>query len=149
MPLPFDLYPHKGRQLIERSWRGSNARHDYGLVFMKVTGQTRCAYCEVSLIGSYEAWLSLVLDHVVPSSVCIAAKVPDEWCGNFSNAVLACAACNGFCNRYKPSDATLTSGTLEAFYDLRDRIFVERKKLITRRRAEERQFFEKRHWESP
>jgi hypothetical protein len=90
----------------------------------------------------------MVLDHVVPASVCQTIKIPNEWCGDFSNTVLACAACNGFCNRYGIPAGTVPPATLEAFYNFRDRIFAERKKKIAEKREEERQFFSDKPWES-
>jgi hypothetical protein len=70
-----------------------------------------------------------------------------KWCEDFSNTVLACAACNGFCNRYSPSAGIVPPDTLEAFYDLRDRIFSERKIRIAERREVEHRFFSDKRWE--
>ena len=75
--LPFDLYPAGGRQLLGMS-KGANARHEYGLKFMQLTRQTHCAYCDTGLTASYEMWLRLVLDHVIPASLCKSTHIPDE-----------------------------------------------------------------------
>lgn len=144
--LPFDLYPGVGRQLLGAP-KGANARHEYGPKLMRLTGQKRCAYCNSDLTATYQMWLTLVVDHVVPIKLCKSAHIPEEWCWDYSNAVLACAACNGFCNRYSPT--FVPPDTLQDFYDLRDRIFDERKKLIAARHEEERRFFNGRSWEAP
>ena len=144
---PFDLYPDRGRRLLGVV-TGSNARHEYGLKLMVQTGQRDCAYCGTNLTASYEIWLTLVLDHAVPLSVCKRAHIPNEWCWDYSNTVLACAACNGFCNRYSPGFDIIKPVTLEAFYDIRDKIFDERRSLIRARHAQERAFFEEKLWEA-
>jgi hypothetical protein len=91
----------------------------------------------------------MVVDHVIPISVFKPAHIREDWCWDYSNLVLACAACNGFCNRYSPSFSIVPPVTLDAFYNLRDRIFDERKRRIARRHEEERQFFNGRPWERP
>ena len=144
--LPFDSYPGRGRELLG-IMRGSNARREYGPELMRRTGQRRCAYCDTDLTATYPLWLTLVVDHVVPISICQAINIPSDWCWDHSNTVLACGACNGFCNRYRPTFGIVPPPTLEAFYDLRDRIFGERKALISARHEEERKFFDKRSWE--
>jgi hypothetical protein len=144
--LPFDSYPDKGRKLLGLV-KGSNCRQEYGSEFMKRTGQRKCVYCGADLTKTYESWLTIVLDHVVPASVCISALISKEWCEDMSNRALACATCNGFCNHYKPTENIILPLTLEAFYDLRDRIFAERSKLIAERRKDERLFFDQRPWD--
>lgn len=143
---PFTEYPNGGRSLLGRAG-GDTARRGYGLKFMQKTGQTKCAYCGADLVGTYEGWLQLALDHVVPESVCKSFELPDEWTHDCSNKVLACAACNGFHNRYRqPLDAACPQ-TLDEFFDLRDRIFAERKALIAKRHEDERAFYSHRPWE--
>lgn len=140
-PLPFESYPQHGRSLLGQV-RGDNCRHGYGLRHMKLTGQTRCAYCGMDLMGVYENWLNMALDHVVPYNVCQMWNVPREWSEDYSNRVLSCTTCNTFGNRYVPKDFQLPT-TLEEFYRLRDAIFVERQRLIRKRHQQERAFFEK------
>jgi hypothetical protein len=144
--LPFEKYPGGGRVLLGRV-SGANCRHEYGLEFMRRTGQTRCAYCGVDFTESYETWLTMALDHIVPVSVCKSMDVPEDWREDSSNKVLACAACNGFRNRYSPSVDAILPTTLEAFYVLRDHVFTERRKLILDSHKTERAFFEAKHWE--
>jgi hypothetical protein len=147
---PFDSYPDGGRKPLGQA-KGSNCRRGYGLQFMVKTGQTNCAYCGSDLTASYEAWLTMALDHVVPAGVCLSMGISSELSEDFSNTVLACAACNGFCNRYRPGGDfnidPLTIEKAETFYDLRDRIFAERKQRIALRHESERLFFAERRWE--
>lgn len=145
--LPFADYPHQGRELLGRV-SGDNCRSGYGLNFQRLTGQDHCAYCGISMVGSYENWLTMTLDHVIPDSVCKSLDLPEEWNQDYSNRVLCCTACNTFGNRYKP-DIVNVPKTLDEFYDLRDRVFTERKFLISERHKIERLFFETKPWVSP
>jgi hypothetical protein len=131
----------RGRELLG-IMRGATCRRDYGAEFMKITGQRVCAYCGLDLVFRFDSWLTMVLDHVVPVSVCKAMQVPNKWRHDYSNAVLSCSACNGFCNRYSPTMDGRTCSTLEQFYDLRDEIFPIRKQLIEVRRMAEFGYFE-------
>jgi 5-methylcytosine-specific restriction endonuclease McrA len=142
--LPFESYPSRGRVLLGQV-RGSNCRHGYGLEFMRLTGQTRCAYCGLNLADVYENWLNMALDHVIPYSACQLWKVPAEWCEDYSNRVLSCMTCNTFGNRYSPRNLSRPS-TLDEFYNLRDVIFSERKGLILERHRQERAFFATKPW---
>ena len=143
---PFDQYPGGGRTLFGPV-RGAICRRGYGLDFMRRTGQTACAYCGLDFSSSYEAWLTMALDHVVPASVCNNNGFPSGWSEDGSNRVLACAACNGFRNRYRPLEASCPT-SLERFFDLRDQIFEERLRLIAESHALDRAFFESRPWET-
>lgn len=142
--LPFVDYPNQHRTLTGPV-SGANCRHEYGLKFMQKTRQTKCAYCGLDIAGVYENWLNMALDHVVPVGVCQELKIPVEWRDDHSNRVLSCAACNGFENRYSPKNAAFPI-TLEEFYVLRDAIFVERKKLILEKHAQERAFYQQKLW---
>ncbi len=142
--LPFTNYPYQGRRRLGKV-SGSNCRHEYGLRFQQRTGQTHCAYCGLNLVESYENWLTMALDHVVPDSVCRKWGVPNDWKDDYSNRVLCCTACNTFGNRYTPGIEAHPT-TLEEFYDLRDKIFAERKAMILERHGQERTFFEQKQW---
>jgi hypothetical protein len=144
--MPFDAYPAKGKVLLARV-TGSNCRHGYGKKFMQVTGQTTCAYCGLDLVASFEAFLQMALDHVVPKSVCKSLTLPDKWAEDCINKVLACLACNGFDNRFTLQEFCACPPTLEAFCELRDRIFAERKARIAACREKEKEFFNRRLWE--
>lgn len=139
--LPFENYPQHGRKLLGLV-AGDNCRHGYGLTYIQKTKQTYCAYCGLDLLGVYENWLNMALDHVVPYSVCQILNVPKEWREDYSNRVLSCTTCNTFGNRYVPKDL-LPPTTLEEYYNLRDAIFLERRRLILERHQQERAFFEK------
>ena len=143
--LPFESYPERGRALLG-AIRGSNCRKGYGLKLMKITGQTCCAYCGMSLVEPYTNWLQMAVDHVVPQSVGRGFALSAEWIHDASNCDLSCAACNGFGNRYRPPEATLCPTTLEEFWQLRDRIFTERWAIIRDKHAEERRFFDSTPW---
>ncbi|MGD1062126.1 MAG: HNH endonuclease signature motif containing protein [Terracidiphilus sp.] len=143
-PLPFANYPKDEAKLRKSIWIGSNCRHEYGLKFIQVTRQNCCAYCRTPIATDYNAWLTMVIDHAVPVSVCKNLKIPPEFCRSLANMVLACAACNGFDNRYKPSFEP-RDATFQEFLAFRDRVFIERLERIRERRKKEREdFFEKK-----
>jgi hypothetical protein len=144
--LPFDSYPDGGTRPLGRV-RGANCRHEYGLKFMQLTRQTQCAYCSADFAKDFDAWLTMALDHVVPRSVCIALGVQEDWREDCANIVLACAACNSFCNRYKPKNVNSAPPTWEAFLRLRDDIFRQRNERIRERKAAEREFYDEQPWQ--
>jgi hypothetical protein len=144
--LPFDAYPGEGKALLGRV-AGSNCRHGYGMTFMQVTWQTTCAYCELDFVASFNAFLQMTLDHVVPRSVCKRFILPNEWAEDCINKVLACSACNSFDNRFAPPQDCACPATLEAFCELRNRIFAERKARIAASRDKEQEFYKRRPWE--
>ena len=144
--MPFDAYPGKGYKLSE-NLRGSNCRHGYGLELQKATHQTCCAYCNLSLVDTYEHWLLMSVDHVVPIQEGKQKGIPDEWLYDLSNTVLSCSGCNGFRNRFKfPQNIKLPKSFPE-FCKMRDRFFLERKKIIEESRAKEKAFFNSKPWE--
>lgn len=146
--LPFSAYPGGGREQL-RQRPGLNTRHADAPEFMRITGASKCAFCGLDFTASFDNWLTMVLDHVVPQSVCKNMGIDTTWVWNYSNAVLACGACNGFCNRYKLKMDCTVPRTLPDFYDLRDRIFLERRKLILAARDKERtSYFETKPWDS-
>lgn len=143
-PLPFESYPHQGRELLGRVG-GGNCRHEYGLKFMQITKQTKCAYCGMNLTVTYENWLTMALDHVVPDKVCRNWGLPEQWREDCTNKVLCCRSCNEFDNRYQPKNSQRPS-TLEDFYRLRDAIFIERHTNILKAHKRERAFFDQKLW---
>jgi 5-methylcytosine-specific restriction endonuclease McrA len=146
--LPFTAYPGGGREQLKQR-PGLNTRHADAPQFMRITGANKCAYCGLDFTASFDNWLTMVLDHVVPVSVCKNVGIDTTWVWNYSNAVLACGACNGFCNRYKLEVDCTVPKTLPEFYDLRDRIFRVRQKLILAAREKERtSYFETKPWDS-
>jgi hypothetical protein len=146
--MPFDSYPDGGKKLLGCvGGRGGECRRGYGLKFMQKTGQTACAYCGLDFVVSYENWLQMALDHVVPTSICKRFALPREWVDDYTNKVLACKACNEFENRYELPTTTECPRSLDAFYGLRERIFTERKARIAHRHKIDREFFKLRLWE--
>ena len=141
---PFDRYPGGGRKPFGRR-RGDTARQGYGLQLRRETGERSCAYCGLDLFSDYDRWLTLQVDHVVPLNVAADLGVPLDLYEDMFNLVLACAACNGFDNRYRyrVGLSPQATWTVEAFVALRDTVFTERCKRIEVRRAAERAFFDK------
>src|SRR5947209_5141475 len=98
---PFDAYPSGGQILLGKPKNQANCRYGYGLELQLLTGQTKCAYCQVSLIDDYYHWLLMSVDHVVPKGEALRLGVPLEYYEDFINLVLCCTGCNGFGNRYR------------------------------------------------
>ena len=147
--MPFDSYPAGGLQLLGRvEGVGRGTRRTSGPKFIQKTRQISCAYCGLNLVESFTNWLQMALDHVVPKSVCKGFSLPEEWIEDYTNRVLACGACNGFDNQYKPPCDTECPRSLEEFYKLRDRIFCDRKSRITERRNSEENDFKQQPWEA-
>lgn len=148
MTVPFKSYPGSGREPMgpPRDPGTEGARHGYALDLMRRTGQTRCAYCDIDLTSSYEIWLMVATDHVVPSSLCKTLGISAEWRDDAANRVLACRACNEFANPYKPPTDLSSPASFEAFCDLRDWVFADRREKILTRRETERDFFASRPW---
>jgi hypothetical protein len=142
LPLPFTTYPTDETELLKTVWVGGNCRRGYGLKFIEKTHQTSCAYCNMPLTKCYDSWLTMVLDHVVPVSVCVGNSIRLDFCRSLANTVLACAACNGFANRYKPSSGQRQINTFREFLELRDEIFLERREKIQQKHKGERAFFD-------
>ncbi len=64
---PFASYPEQGRKPLGRPRDLTGARRSgYGLSLQRMTGQSACAYCGLSLVDTYEHWLLMPVDHVVP-----------------------------------------------------------------------------------
>ena len=147
---PFDLYPEDGRKPLRSPKDWSNCRHGYGLELQRLTGQTRCAYCQVSLVDDYYHWLLMSVDHVIPRGAGKAVGIQSIYLEDFINLVLCCAGCNSFNNRYViPNNLKerLPDTELERFLALRDRVFEDRRARIAERRAREQDFFAGKPWE--
>ena len=143
---PFELYPGDGLSLLPKM-TGDTARRHYGLKLQQLTRQTRCAYCDISLVDDFRHWLLLSVDHVIPTAQGKRLGVPNDWCDSYSNIVLCCSGCNGFDNRYQISvDELPENWTVKTFCQLRNRVFSDRKAKILLRSAEEIRFFESEPW---
>jgi hypothetical protein len=142
----FDSYPGAGRELLGKC-SGGNCRHEYGLKLQRLTGQTACAYCELSLVDTYEHWLLMSVDHVIPTRTGLALGISADWLADYCNTVLCCWACNGFGNRYQLAAETIVPTDFAAFVKLRDETFALRKTLILGCHPKERQFYDSLPWE--
>ena len=142
---PFDRYPGGGRQLLGPS-RGTNARHEYGLKLQRVTGETTCAYCGVSLVDDFYRWLLLQVDHAVPVGQARRLGVPQMYYEDLVNLVLACAGCNGFNNRHTVVRQPQADWTLAEYLALRDDVFAKRRQRFAECRAREMAFFRGQPW---
>ena len=136
--LPFPLYEGGGRKPLGKPKQGDmTARHGYGPPVFKQCGYT-CVYCGLDMAASFENWLQLSVDHVVPRQMKDAGFDP-ALVEDVTNLVTCCRACNDFGNRYTVSGEP--PATTDAFYDLRDRVFTERKAMILAKRDQERAIF--------
>lgn len=136
--LPFGAYPQGGRVLLGKPrWGDGTARRSYGVEALRWCGY-RCAYCGLDM-ATFEGWLQLSVDHVIPQQM-QSAGYPTAWVLDSINLVAACMACNGYFNRDPVIGEVPT--TLDAFCDLRDRLFQERRARIVARRSEERAWFD-------
>lgn len=141
---PFSNYAGNGNTILKKMGR-ANARREDGLWLMENTGQVKCAYCEISLVDEYYHWLLLNVDHVIPERECKRLNLPADWHHSFTNTVLACSGCNIFDNHYSIIwQSPKPQWTVEEFVTLRDKVFVERKMRILKRRSEEIRFYENR-----
>lgn len=146
--MPFDHYPGEGATLLGKC-AGGNCRHEYGLKLQRLTGQTSCAYCELSLVDTYEHWLLMSVDHVIPMRTGLELGIEPSWLEDFCNTVLCCSGCNGFKNRFKLPSTSEVPSESKGFVELRDAIFATRKELILTAREKEREFYSSRPWEKP
>ena len=158
----FDRYPGGGRELVEEAiandlaesqnykarWRkGGNSRHTYARYLQEKTGQASCAYCRVKLTDTCDHWLMTGIDHVVPCNSIKHEKIEEAWIDDLANAVLCCSACNGFLNQVTlrrievPIDK-LHPKTAGEFLDLRNRVFLLKRKKALERHKGERKFFD-------
>jgi hypothetical protein len=148
-PQPFDKYPPKWTCESPPPRSGGNCRHEYGRKLMQETDQRACAYCGLSLVDTYEHWLLMAVDHVVPRKAGNKIGIPSDWLAAWANNVLACSACNTFANRFDFPNGEPCPTSWEAFLKLRDETFHAREQQIRKLQAQERQFYFGRPWEQP
>jgi hypothetical protein len=86
----------------------------------------------------------MTVDHVVPVELCNDFKIDATLREDYSNMVLACAACNSFDNQYRPNFTISLPVTDESFFDFRDRVFEDRKQRIVKKHEDERRFYEQK-----
>ena len=143
--MPFDAYPHRGRRPIGRL-TGDNCRHEYGLKLQKLIGLNKCAYCSLSLVDTYDHWLMMTIDHVVPIHAGGELGISSDWLEDYWNTVLCCSACKSFGDLLPLETEVSGPESFEEFLALRDRIFVERKRAILLSHEHELAFFDSRPW---
>ncbi|MBM2810115.1 MAG: endonuclease [Chloroflexi bacterium] len=149
---PFGRYPGGGQKLLGSPPDWSNCRSGYGLDLARVTGVTTCAYCGLDLTETFNQWLLMSVDHVIPKSEGTRLGIEPAYINDMFNLVLACAGCNAFKNRYQlPGElaAGLDLRTPQGFVSLRDQVFAARARLIAERRALEMAEYERRRWAKP
>lgn len=134
--LPFDEYPGNGRQLLGKPSSGDGTcRHGYGPPIFELSGTT-CVYCGRDLKSSYESWLDISVDHVIPLSVSADwSRQRNDWIWDKANMVTCCRACNEFFNRHKVNDPLPRD--ISEFFDLRDRVFREKQERARQRHGKE------------
>ena len=140
---PFDRYEKGGRTPLGRPKQGDlTARHGYGPPVFTQCGYA-CVYCGLDMAATFENWLQLSVDHVVPRQMAAvwAAAPTAKLVEDITNLATCCRACNDFGNRYTVSGEP--PATDDAFYDLRDRVFTERKAMILAKRDQERAIYAK------
>lgn len=145
---PFASYPGNGRQPLGRPRDTTGAcRSGYGLGLQLLTGQTACAYFGLSLVDTYEHWLLMSVDHVVPRGEARRLGIAATQYEDAINLVLCCAGCNGFGNRYRCEAIPRPNWIIDEFVALRDHVFADRYQRVANRRAQETALFASRPWE--
>jgi 5-methylcytosine-specific restriction endonuclease McrA len=125
-------------------WLGKPAQGDgtcrggYGLAVVERYG-ARCAYCDRDLAATYESWLDLSVDHVVPRNG-KSAGIPDEWIEDLHNHVPCCRACNEFLNGFRVTVAV--PDDIAGFLALRESILEAKRIHALKRHRTEREKFD-------
>lgn len=89
---------------------------------------------------SYDSWLDLSIDHVIPGRTVTGLAWPREWVDDLANLVTCCRACNEFLNGYRVVDPPPT--TADEFLALRDRHFLAKRAWVIERHVRERDWYE-------
>jgi hypothetical protein len=103
-------------------------------------GDLDATYCHRELESSYEAWLDLSVDHVVPRYLVRVAGFPSEWIEDLLNLVTCCRGCNEFLNGYRVS--VEVPPNLAAFLVLRDTVLADKRSRAAKRHDAERHRFD-------
>lgn len=124
---------------------GANCRHGYGIPIVKHYGPS-CAYCGKDLSESYDAWLDLSVDHVVPRQAIGnkkwgATETYMNWIESLANLVPCCTACNEFLNGYKTGITDQPPADGRAFLALRDEMLAGKREYALRRHQLEREYY--------
>lgn len=139
--LPFDAYREGWRELLGAPrWGDGSSRRGYGVDVFSECGYV-CVYCGLDMDTTYEGWLQLSVDHVMPSH--LANKgYPAAWIEDITNMVTCCGACNEFLNGHRMNDDP--PADQGSFLALRDRHFAEKRDTVRRRHADERAWYSSR-----
>ena len=133
MPLTKDDH-HLPRALLSPiPWSKGSSRTGYGVPVFERIGYS-CLYCERDMKATYEDWLDLSVDNIVPYNLI------EKWIDDLSNAATCCRHCNEFLARFKLDSSAPKS--LKEFFDLRDKVYLQKKELALSRHEEERAWFE-------
>jgi 5-methylcytosine-specific restriction endonuclease McrA len=139
--IPFERYRGSGRTLLGRPPVGDGTcRHGYGPPVFAECG-TACVYCDRGMGESYESWLHLSVDHVIPSGTVKQLGWPREWVEDIANLVTCCRACNELLNGYRVADTP--PATVNEFFALRDRHFIAKRARAGERHVRERDAYER------
>ncbi len=126
-------------------WLGRPAQGDgtcrggYGAAVVAYYGAD-CAYCGRDLSETYESWLDLSVDHVVPRNA-VGAGFPAEWIEDLHNHVPCCRACNEFLNGFRM--ATEVPADIIGFLALRDSVLEAKRARAEDRHRRERQNYQR------
>lgn len=90
--------------------------------------------------SGYEVWLSVSVDHVIPTGSGKRRGYPLHWIQDVANQVTCCRACNEFLNGYRVTDPP--PATVEEFFALRDHHFRAKREWVQVRHDSERAWYE-------
>jgi len=145
---PFASYPKWG-EVDPLPVRGmTTCRTGYAARLQQLTGQTSCAYCGMDLVDTFEHWLLVSVDHVIPQNVATKDASWGKWVHNLYNTVLCCSACNGFLNRFRLPLNAQAPATFDEFCRIRDEVFETRRKRLEKRWTEERAAYDSKPWQA-
>jgi hypothetical protein len=125
--------PRKFAGLPSSSGDGT-ARTDYGIAVFEQCGHV-CAYCGLEMLATLETSVQLTVDHIIPVRA-IRRGYREDWIEDLVNLVTSCRSCHESGYRYRFDDPGPT--TENDFFDLRDRVFVQRKARLAVRYARKR-----------
>lgn len=94
--IPFERYRGAGRELLERPPLGDGScRRGYGPPVFSECG-TACAYCGREMGESYDSWLDLSIDHVIPGNTVKRLGWRREWIDDLATSSPAAGPATSF-----------------------------------------------------
>jgi hypothetical protein len=145
---PFDGYPDWLRD-NPRCLGGGNCRTEYGLRLQQITGQRSCVYCGLSLADTYEHWLLLSVEHVLPQQTMSRGPEWKQWVDNVYNLAICCQPCNTLLNGFRLAPEVGAPTTYDGFFALRDAFFSEKKAYVQKWHEAQRRIFDTKPWDRP